>query len=89
MLPNRPEFVFAFYGALMAGATVVLYNVMLKPGEIEYLARDSGTKVIVALDGLLPGSCRPRRNTPGPRAHHRRRRPRARHARLHRSTRSG
>lgn len=55
MLPNRPEFVFAFYGALMAGATVVLYNVMLKPGEIEYMARDSGTKAIVVLDNLLPG----------------------------------
>jgi long-chain acyl-CoA synthetase len=64
MLPNRPEFVFAFYGALMAGATVVLYNVMLKPGEIEYLAKDSGTKVIVSLDGLLPGLMQAAGNTP-------------------------
>lgn len=55
MMSNRPEFVFAFYGALMAGATVVLYNVMLKPGEIEYIASDSGTKAIVVQDTLLPG----------------------------------
>jgi long-chain acyl-CoA synthetase len=54
MLPNRPEFIFAFYGALMTGATVVPYNVMLKPGEIEHLARDSGTRAIIVQDSLLP-----------------------------------
>ncbi|MCH8332660.1 long-chain fatty acid--CoA ligase [Candidatus Sumerlaeota bacterium] len=54
MLPNRPEFLYAYYGALMAGAIVVLYNVMLTPDEIRYICDDSGTKAMVVLDRLLP-----------------------------------
>jgi len=51
MLPNVPEFPFAYYGALRAGCTVVPMNVMLKQREIAYYreirrprSRSSGTR---------------------------------------------
>ncbi|MBI3736604.1 AMP-binding protein [Candidatus Sumerlaeota bacterium] len=64
MLPNLPEFLFAYYGALAAGATVVLFNVMLKPGEIEYLCSHSETKVMVVLDRLYPAAAEGIKNAP-------------------------
>lgn len=54
MFPNVPEFLFAYYGALMTGATVVLVNVMLKPGEIEYLASHSEMKAMIYLAAFHP-----------------------------------
>ncbi len=54
MLPNSPEFVYAYYGALMAGATVVLYNIMLKPRELDFLLRHSETSVMVVDHKVLP-----------------------------------
>lgn len=54
MTPNLPEFVVAFHGALMAGATIVLYNVMLRPNEIEHLIANSGTSFMIAMRDFLP-----------------------------------
>jgi long-chain acyl-CoA synthetase len=39
-----------FYGALMAGAAVVPMNPLLKAREVEYYLRDSGARLVVALD---------------------------------------
>jgi long-chain acyl-CoA synthetase len=46
-LPNVPAFPVAFYGALIAGATVVPMNPLLKGREVEYYLTDSGAKLIV------------------------------------------
>src|SRR5947209_4047530 len=46
-LPNVPEFVFAFYGALKAGLTVVPLNPLLKAPEISYHLRDSGSRLLI------------------------------------------
>ena len=40
MLPNVPEFPFAYYGALRAGCTVVPMNVMLKQREVAFYLSD-------------------------------------------------
>jgi long-chain acyl-CoA synthetase len=57
LLPNVPEFPAAFFGALHAGASVVMLNPLYSPREVgEYLA-DSGARLVVttaALQPLLP-----------------------------------
>ena len=45
ILPNVPAYPVTFWGALLAGATVVPMNPLLKAGEIEYFFSDSGAKV--------------------------------------------
>jgi long-chain acyl-CoA synthetase len=44
------NFPVVFYGALMAGAAVVPMNPLLKAREVEYYLRDSGARLVVALD---------------------------------------
>ncbi len=51
-LPNMPQFVIAFFGALKTGAHITLCNPMYKARELEYLLTDSEASVIVALDML-------------------------------------
>lgn len=65
LLKNSPDYIFSFYGALLAGATVVPVNHMLKAGEMEYILNDCEVKVLVSsgdfrdihqvLRGKLPG----------------------------------
>ena len=45
ILPNVPAFPVLFYGALLAGGTVVPMNPLLKAHEIEYFYNDSGAKL--------------------------------------------
>ncbi|GGG28127.1 long-chain-fatty-acid--CoA ligase [Lysinibacillus alkalisoli] len=54
MLPNSPQGVIAYYGAMYAGAVVVQTNPLYTERELEYQLIDSGAKVIVALDILYP-----------------------------------
>ncbi|MEN2467629.1 long-chain-fatty-acid--CoA ligase [Ornithinibacillus sp. FSL M8-0202] len=54
MLPNSPQSVIAYYGSLMAGAIVVQTNPLYTERELEYQLTDSGSKVIVCLDILVP-----------------------------------
>ncbi|HXX72115.1 MAG TPA: long-chain fatty acid--CoA ligase [Candidatus Acidoferrales bacterium] len=53
-LPNVPQFVIAYYGALRAGAIVVACSPLYKEREIGHILKDSGAKVIVAWDKLYP-----------------------------------
>jgi long-chain acyl-CoA synthetase len=50
LLPNTPTFVMFYYGVLKAGGTVVNFNPLYSPDEIEFQIRDSGTKLMVTLD---------------------------------------
>ncbi|MGK5170638.1 long-chain-fatty-acid--CoA ligase [Geodermatophilus sp. CPCC 205761] len=52
VLPNVVSFPVVFYGALMAGAAVVPMNPLLKAREVEYYLRDSGARIVVALDSV-------------------------------------
>lgn len=63
MLPNTPQTVISYYGALYAGATVVMTNPLYTEREIEYQLKDSGAKVIVSLDILYPRIMKVFKNT--------------------------
>jgi len=54
MLPNIPEFVYAFVGTLKLGAVAVPFNTLYKGGEILHILKDSGAKVLVALTNFAP-----------------------------------
>ncbi|MBI5394211.1 MAG: long-chain fatty acid--CoA ligase [Verrucomicrobia bacterium] len=47
LLKNGPEFIYALYGILMAGGTVLPINNFLKAQEIEYILHDAGVKTLV------------------------------------------
>ncbi len=53
-LPNLPQFVIAYYGALRVGAVVVACSPLYKEREVGYILKDSEAKVIVAWDKLYP-----------------------------------
>jgi acyl-CoA synthetase (AMP-forming)/AMP-acid ligase II len=53
-LENCPQFVIAYYGTLKAGGVVVAANPMFKEDELSYELKDSGTKIVIALDHLYP-----------------------------------
>ncbi len=48
MLPNVPEFAFAYYGVLRAGGIVVPMNALLKQREVAFYLGDSGARLIFA-----------------------------------------
>jgi long-chain acyl-CoA synthetase len=54
VLPNSPQFVIAFYGALRAGAVVVPCNPLYTPPELQHQLADSGAAVVVVLSRLYP-----------------------------------
>ncbi len=49
MLPNIPEFVFAFFGIQKLGAVAVPFNTMYKGREISYIINDCGARAILCL----------------------------------------
>lgn len=49
LLPNIPQSVIAFYGALKAGAVVVLGSPLFKEDEIAFQLRDSGAQILLTL----------------------------------------
>ena len=53
-LPNLPQLVAAFHGALRAGCVVVPMNPQYKSREISHLLSDSGATTVVALADVVP-----------------------------------
>jgi long-chain acyl-CoA synthetase len=53
-LPNIPQFVITFFGALKAGAVVTTISPMHREREVEHQLCDSGAKAVVVLDSLYP-----------------------------------
>ena len=53
LVPNVPQFLPTYYGALCAGAVVVPVQAMLRAEEIRYLLSDSGARLLVAAAPLL------------------------------------
>ncbi len=51
-LPNVPQFLTAYFGALKAGMAVLPVNPLLKAAEIEHQLADSAASVMVGLAGL-------------------------------------
>lgn len=65
-LPNVPIYIPAYYGALMAGATVVNFSPLYTAEELEAQVVDSGTRILVTLDvpALLPTALEVLRDSP-------------------------
>lgn len=49
-LPNCPQYLVAYYGALKAGMTVVNFNPLYALDELEFQIKDSQTEIMVTLD---------------------------------------
>ncbi len=49
LLPNTPQMVFCYYGALKTGAVVVPYNPLATAAEIEHAIADGGAQVVICL----------------------------------------
>ena len=54
LMPDTPEWVYAFFGSMKVGAVAVPMNTMLKPKDYEYLLNDSRARVIVVHPSLKP-----------------------------------
>lgn len=54
MLPNCPQGVIGYFGTLYAGGIVVQTNPLYTEREIAYQLKDSGAKIILAMDILFP-----------------------------------
>lgn len=53
LIPNIPQFVFAYYGILTLGACVVPIHSLLKSEEIAYALQDSDAKLLIAAAPLI------------------------------------
>ena len=61
LIPNRPEFVVAYFAILKAGGVAVPVNVKLTPAEISYILQDSESRVLVfdeSLRSVAEPACR-------------------------------
>ncbi len=63
LLPNLVQHVVAIYGALRAGAVVVLNNPLYTNRELEHQFNDSGSTYLVSLDVLVPRMIELRKTT--------------------------
>ncbi len=54
LLPDSPEFLYAFFGAIKVGAVAVPLNTYLQPGDYEYFLNDTRARVLVVHETLLP-----------------------------------
>jgi benzoate-CoA ligase len=54
LLPDCPEYAYAFFGAIKIGAVPIPTSTLFKPDSYEYLLNDSRARVIVISEVLLP-----------------------------------
>ena len=54
LLPDSPEFAYAFWGALKIGAVALPLNTFLSPADYEFMLRGSGASTLVASASFLP-----------------------------------
>jgi long-chain acyl-CoA synthetase len=54
VLPNCPQFLISFYGALKAGAVVTAINPLYTPRELTYQCADSEAETLVTLSKFYP-----------------------------------
>jgi long-chain acyl-CoA synthetase len=63
LLPNLVQMVVATYGAFRAGAVAVMNNPLHTDRELQYQLNDSGSKLLVSLDLLVPRMINLRKKT--------------------------
>lgn len=54
LLPDSPEFAYAFWGALKIGAVALPLNTFLSPADYEFMLRHSGAATLVVSAPLFP-----------------------------------
>lgn len=54
VLPDSPEFAFAFFGAIKIGAVPIPTNPWMKAKDYEYLLQDSRARILVVHESALP-----------------------------------
>src|SRR5690242_14773629 len=54
LLPNCPEFVYAYFAGAAIGAVVVPVNPLLKAPELAYIWADSEARLVITVPQLLP-----------------------------------
>jgi benzoate-CoA ligase family protein len=54
LLPDTPEFLYCFFGAIKIGAVAVPVSTSARPGEYEHMLNDCRARVAVVSEGLLP-----------------------------------
>ncbi len=54
LLPNSPQLVVTYHAALRLGAVAVFLNPLLGPKELAFQLADSGSRLLVVLDHLMP-----------------------------------
>lgn len=54
IFPNSPQLVIAYFGALKAGATVVMFNPVYTAPEIERQLNDSGAETVITMTKWYP-----------------------------------
>jgi len=57
LLPDVPEFLYAFFGAMKIGAVAVPVSTLAKPHDYEYLLNDSRARVVIVYSLLAPLLC--------------------------------
>lgn len=63
-LPNCPQFMLAFFAILKLGAVHVPVNPLFREAELAYELNDTGARVVLCLDSLMPLLRRVREETP-------------------------
>ncbi|MCW4001117.1 MAG: long-chain fatty acid--CoA ligase [Candidatus Bathyarchaeota archaeon] len=63
-LPNIPQFIIAYFGALKAGAAVTAISPLHRQREVAYQLSDSGAKALITLDSLHPVVEEAKKKTP-------------------------
>ena len=54
LIPNIPPYLISFFALQKLGAIVLPLNLLLRPAEVAYILNDSGAKMVIALDMMLP-----------------------------------
>jgi acyl-CoA synthetase (AMP-forming)/AMP-acid ligase II len=62
--PNHIDYPAAFYGSLLAGATVTTLNPLYTPHEIEHQLSDAGATVLFAISFMRPAAEEAKKNLP-------------------------
>jgi long-chain acyl-CoA synthetase len=63
ILPNSPQFLIAYFGALKAGALVIAFNPLYTPHEIERQLVDCGAETVVTMTKFYPAVKQVQANT--------------------------
>ncbi len=54
LLPDGPDFIYSFFGAMKIGAVPIPTSTLWKPADYEYVLNDSRARIVIVSEPLLP-----------------------------------